>query len=207
LRTVARAAGPFNGPTNAAPGPDGDIFVSDGYRNARVHRFDSSGELRHSWGRPGTGPGEFHTPHSIWIHVDGRVFVADRDNERIQIFDDDGTYLTSWTDVQRPQDIFIDEAGLVFIGELSWQPGDYSHRRGRIPTFLPSRMSVFDPNGRLLLRWGGADPTEPGHFIAPHGIWVDDEGSLYVAEVTDTVAVRKGLAPPTAHTLQKFVRS
>ena len=203
--TIDHGGAPFNRPTNLAVAPSGDLYVSDGYGNCRVHRFSADGDLIQSWGQPGLAPGEFHIPHSAWVHTDGRVFVADRQNDRIQIFGPAGEYLTEWTDVQRPQDIVIHDER-VYVGELVYRKGDRSARRGVIPEEEPSRLSIFDLDGNVLLRWSDPDPTKDGYFIAPHGIWLDDEGSIYMAEVTDTIGVRPGLAPPDAHTFQKFAR-
>jgi NHL repeat len=203
--TITHGGPPFNRPTNLAVAPSGDLYVSDGYGNCRIHRFSDGGDLLHSWGEPGGRPGEFRTPHSAWVHSDGRVFVADRENDRIQIFGPAGEYLTEWTDVQRPQDIFIRD-GLVYVGELVWRKGAVSCRRGPVLDEEPARLSIYDLDGNVLLRWADSDPTKAGYFIAPHGIWLDDEGSIYLAEVTDTIGVRPGLAPPDAHTLQKFAR-
>jgi DNA-binding beta-propeller fold protein YncE len=83
--TITRPGGPFNRPTNIAVGPRGDLYISDGYGNCRVHRFSTTGELKQSWGVPGIGPGQFHLPHGIATAADGRVFVCDRENDRIQI--------------------------------------------------------------------------------------------------------------------------
>jgi streptogramin lyase len=184
----------------------GDVYVSDGYANARVHRFGLDGELLQSWGEPGPGRGQFHTPHSLWVLDDGRVMVADRQNERIQFFGPDGGYLGEWTDIQRPQDLFVDAHGLVYVAELSWLPGDDAPRRGTVTAYIPPRVSVFDLSGNLLLRWSDPDPTKPGYFSAPHGIWVDDEGALYLAEVPQTFAVSRQLVEPGARALQKFAR-
>src|ERR671935_1003258 len=85
VATVARAAGPYNRPTNLAVAPNGDLFVSDGYGNARVHVFSPEGALIASWGEPGTGPGQFMLPHGIAVDRDGRVLVCDRESDRIQI--------------------------------------------------------------------------------------------------------------------------
>ena len=204
--TVTKAAGPFNRPTNLAVAPNGDLFVSDGYGNTRIHRFDPRGRLCESWGEPGSGPGQFRVPHSTWVHTDGRVFVCDRENDRIQIFSPSGEYLTEWLDVQRPQDIFIDTDERVYVGELVWRVGMKSFRRGPIETEEPARLSIFDIEGNVLLRWGGADAAQPGNFVAPHGLWVDDRGDIYMAEVTDTVGVRQGFVPEGTHTFQKFAR-
>ena len=81
-----RAAGPFNHPTEMMAHPNGDIYVTDGYRNSRVHRFTHDGRLVTSWGTPGKGEGEFHLPHSIAFDPDGKLYVADRSNKRIQMF-------------------------------------------------------------------------------------------------------------------------
>lgn len=206
MNTITHGGPPYNRPTNLAVAPSGDLYVSDGYGNSRVHRFTNDGQLLQSWGEPGLARGEFHTPHSVWVHTDGRVFVADRQNDRIQIFDATGNYLDEWLDVQRPQDIYIDAAGLVYIGELVYRKGEVSSRRGPIEQEEPSRISIYDLEGNVLLRWSDPDPTKEGFFIAPHGLWVDAEGSIYMAEVTNTIGVSKGLAPPDAHTFQKFAR-
>jgi len=108
LGTITRGGGPFNRPTNLAIAPNGDLYVTDGYGNARVHHFSADGQLLHSWGEPGTGPGEFNLPHGIWVDGENHVLVADRENDRIQIFSPQGEFLTEWTDLQRPTQIFID---------------------------------------------------------------------------------------------------
>src|SRR5436309_1949925 len=82
--------------------PDGDLSVTAGYGNARDHRFSAEGRLLRSWGEPGAGPGQFNLPHGIAVLADGRVLVADRENDRIQLFDPEGKYLDQWTQVQRP---------------------------------------------------------------------------------------------------------
>ena len=84
--TITKPADGFNRPTNLAVGPQGDLYVSDGYGNCRVHQFGPNGERKRSWGVPGTGPGQFYLPHGIAAAADGRLFVCDRENDRIQIF-------------------------------------------------------------------------------------------------------------------------
>jgi hypothetical protein len=93
------------------------------------------------------------------------------------------------------------------VSELSWQPGQVSRRHGRIETERHGRVSVYDPDGRVLARWGGDDACAPGSFAAPHGIAVDSRGDLYVSEVTWTVAVSRGRAPEGCHAFQKFALS
>ena len=114
FRSIKQAGPPFHFPTNLALSPTGDLYVSDGYGNARIHRFSPEGKLLHSWGAPGGGPGEFHVPHGIAIDRQGTVYVADRENSRIQLFTPDGQFLSEWTDVARPCEIFIDKAENCF---------------------------------------------------------------------------------------------
>ncbi|HWE63609.1 MAG TPA: peptidyl-alpha-hydroxyglycine alpha-amidating lyase family protein [Chloroflexota bacterium] len=201
-----RGGPPFNRPTNLAVAPNGDLYVTDGYGNCKVHRFSPGGELIQSWGEPGSGPGQFILPHGIRVSGDGRVWVADRENDRMQIFTADGRFLEQWTDVQRPTNLAFDGAGNIYVSELWWQVGQRSAAHGEIVVDLPGRVSVFDATGRLLDRWGSADRCAPGNFAAPHDVCVDAHGDLYVAEVTETFAVRPGLVPPDCHTFQKFRR-
>ena len=202
--TITRPAGPFNRPTNIAVGPRGHLYVSDGYGNCRVHRFSPSGTLERSWGEPGTGPGQFYLPHGIAVHADGRVFVCDRESDRIQIFNPEGEYLSEWTDTQRPTHIVFDSEGRAYVSELWWHPGDISRRHGPTTMAKPARLSVYDRDGRVIARWGTADATAPGSFAAPHGLAVDSRGDIYVSEVTWTFAVSRGRAPADCHTFQKF---
>src|SRR5437667_128560 len=206
LATIARGAPPFNRPTNLALTKNGDLYVSDGYGNSRVHRFTAAGDLVLSWGEPGSGPGEFRLPHGIGIHDDGRVFVCDRENDRIQIFDPDGVYLGEIVDVQRPTQLVF-RHGLMYVAELGWRAGQRSFRNGPIARDLPSRSRLLDESGRVTARFGGADPCAPGSFCAAHGIAVDEEGDLYVAEVTWTIGGSAGLVPPDCHTFQKLALS
>ena len=85
-RTITQGGGPFNHPTNLALGPGGEMYVADGYGNCRVHKFSPEGELLHSWGEPGEGPGQFNLPHGVGVDRSGRVAVADRENDRVQFF-------------------------------------------------------------------------------------------------------------------------
>lgn len=181
--------------------------MTDGYGNCKVHRFMATGELLQSWGAPGNGPGQFYPPHGVRVAADGRVFVADRENDRIQIFSTDGRFLEQWTDVQRSTNIAIDGAGCIYVSELWWRVGDRSPTRGTTGVDQPGRVSIFDAGGRLLARRGGADRCAPGNFVAPHDLCVDSRGDLYVAEVTQTHGGPTGLVPPDCHTFQKFCRT
>ena len=207
LKSIRRGGPPFNRPTGVAVAPDGELYVSDGYANARVHRFSPAGKLIQSWGEPGTGIGEFNLPHDVWVTDDGRVLVADRENDRIQIFSRDGEYIDQWTDVQCPMSLCGDRQGLVYVAELWRQVGQPTFLHGTVKTDQPGRVSVLDPRGKVLARLGGGgDRCAPGSFCAPHGICVDSHGDIYVGEVTYTIGVSKGLVPADCHTFQKFVR-
>jgi hypothetical protein len=204
LDTITHGGAPFNRPTNVAIGPKGDIYISDGYGNARVHVFSQKGELKRSWGEPGSGPGQFHLPHGIAVAADGRVFVCDREADRIQIFSPDGEYLSEWTDTQRPTHLCFDAEGRVYVTELAWHEGDKSYSLGPITKYRHARMSVFDKDGKVLARWGTPQAEAPGSFAAPHGLAIDSKNDLYVSEVTWTFAVSRGRASEDCHTFQKF---
>jgi DNA-binding beta-propeller fold protein YncE len=158
---VKQAAGPFHRPTDVAISPAGDLYISDGYGNARVHRFTADGELQMSWGVPGkTAPGEFHVPHGVWVHTDGRVLVADRENNRVQIFSPQGEFLTQWTDLARPCDIYIDADEAVYVPELD------------------GLITILSLDGKILARW--TSPTGTGEGDGGHAVWVDSHGDIYL---------------------------
>ena len=202
-RTIQRTAGPFHYPCNVALASTSDIFVCDGYGNARIHVFSASGELLRSWGEPGNGPGQFHIPHGIAIADDDTVFVADRENNRLQLFDAQGRYLSEWTDVARPCQVCIRD-GHLYVAELGYKAGMWPGTSAS-PDATGGRVSIFDMKGKLVHRFGGgANPTAPGDFFAPHDIAVDSRGSIYVAEVTMSAGGNRGLVSPECHSLQKF---
>jgi DNA-binding beta-propeller fold protein YncE len=207
-RTIESITGgpPFNRPTNLAVAPSGDLYITDGYGNCKVHRYSADGTLLQSWGTPGAGPGQFYLPHGVRVTGDGRVVVADRENDRLQFFSPDGEFLEQWTDVQRPTNIALDRDGNLFVSELWWRVGQHSMVHGDITDDQPSRVSVYDAAGHVLARWGGPDQAASGNFIAPHDTCVDSHGDLYVAEVTHTFAASLGLVPPDSHSFQKFRR-
>jgi sugar lactone lactonase YvrE len=211
--TVVRDAGPFNCCCNVAVARNGDLFVADGYGNARIHHFSPSGELLNSWGRVGTGPGEFHLPHGIALDHAENVIVCDRENDRLQFFDRTGKFLTQWTDVLRPTDVVVGPDGLIYVSEL-WrpaEPGQGSFVHGHVAHDQPGRMSVFNAAGKVVARWGADSNNRaaPGNFIAPHGLALDSQGSLYVAEVPCSFGGHFGRLPMQEclhHQIQKFIR-
>jgi len=205
-RTIRPEAGPpFNLPTNAIIGPGGDLFVTDGYGNARVHRFAPNGELISSWGSPGDQPGQFNVPHGIGSDGD-RLYVADRENSRVQIFSPDGELLAVWTDVARPAQVHVTSDGLVYVFELGFHTGIFPWNSP--DTSKPSgRLSIFDRDGNLLTRWGDAGfPTTPEEFYAPHDVYLDSAGSIYTAEVKVAAASFVGDDTSALPSLRKFVR-
>ena len=198
---------PFNRPTNVAVAPNGELFASDGYGNCKVHRFSPEGELIQSWGDPGTGPGQFYLVHGVDVAPDGRVLVADRENDRVQVFTPDGTFLEQWTDVQRPTNVDVAPDGRIYVSELWWRVGQKSMVHGEIAKDLFGRISILDQSGKVLDRFGGEpNPEAPGNLVAPHDLCVDSRGDVYVAEVTTTFAVKTGAVPAGTHTFQKFTR-
>jgi len=207
FRTIRRAGPPFHYPTNLALSPQGEMYVSDGYGNARVHKFSPDARLLFSWGKPGAGPGQFHIPHGIAVDGRGTVYVADRENSRIQLFSPDGEFLAEWTDVARPCQVFINATGNVYVAELGFIAGMWPGTTAPSDDALGGRLSIFDQGGRLVARWGGGrNPCAPGDFFAPHGICVDSRGDIYVAEVVQSAGGNRGLVSSDCHVLQKFVR-
>jgi hypothetical protein len=178
FRAPGDAGEPFNQPARATLAPNGEMFVADGYGQYRVHRFGAGGALLRSWGRKGTGPGEFGWPvHHALLDPRGRVLVLDRGNDRIQHFSPDGEYLGAWGDLRSPQDLYITPEGELVLAE-SGRPA----------------ITFLSLDGEVLCRWGERGGG-PGQFAAsPHSLWVDSRGDLYVGEVT------------TPDRFQKFVR-
>ncbi len=207
FRTIQRAGPPFHFPTNVALADNGDIFVADGYGNARVHRFAADGRLLSSWGEPGAGPGQFRVPHGIAIDREGTIFVADRENCRIQLFTAEGNFVDEMTDIARPCQVAFDRGGNLWVAELGFRAGMWPGTVAPSPDATGGRVSMFDSGGRLVQRFGGGDnPTAPGDFFAPHDLCIDAHGDVYVAEVMFSAGANRGLVSPDCHSLQKLIR-
>ena len=208
FRTICRAGAPFHYPTNVALAADGSLYISDGYGNARVHKFSIDGRHLRSWGEPGKGPGQFQIPHGIAVGPDGTVVVADRENSRLQFFSPEGQFLREWTEIARPCQVVIDAHGVVYVAELGYKAGMWPGTTAPSPDATGGRVSIFDAAGRLLSRWGGgSSPCAPGDFFAPHDICLDSRGDLYVGEVVWSAGGNQGAVPPDCHALQKFTRA
>ena len=176
---------PFDRCTHTALSPKGEIYVSDGYGNACVHKFSPDGKLLKTWGTPGSDPGEFNIVHNIVTDADGWVYVADRENHRVQVFDGNGRYETQWNNLHRPCGLYCcrGKTPTFVIGELG--PGLPVNLKA--PNLGP-RLSIVDQKGTLISRLGGTDGPglEPGRFMAPHGLALDARGDIYVGEVSYT---------------------
>lgn len=197
---------PFNRPTHVAICPrTGHLFISDGYGNSRVHKYAPDGAHVMSWGKPGTDPGQFNLPHNLVTDRDGLVYVADRENHRVQIFDGQGRYQGQWNNLHRPCGLFADrsDGGLFFVGEL----GTSLPVNEKTPNLGP-RVTVLDAKGQRVARFGGQFVSEKaGEFIAPHGLVADSRGDVYVAEVSYTWRGQHLKPPREMRSFQKFKRA
>lgn len=155
----------FNKPADVAFGPKGDLYVADGYGNSRVVHFDKEGRYVGAWGHRGRGEGEFHLPHSVAVDHTGKVYVADRENARVQVFTPDGKFLQQWSETGHPYGLYLTPDQHLFLTD------------GRA-----NMLSEWDLQGHRLAQWGGTGP-EWGHLRLPHLLTVDQDGSVYVAEV------------------------
>ena len=159
-KNVTHGGGPFNLPAGIAVAPNGEVFVADGYANARMHKFDPQGRHLLSWGEPGDGPGQFQLPHGVWIDRKDRVLVADRQNDRVQVFTRDGELITVWeTELVGPAAFHVDEDDIVYVPE---------HNAGF--------FSVLTLDGERLARWG----SEVNQSC--HGVAGDSQGNIYFVQ-------------------------
>ena len=171
---AVRPGGPNNMPTAAVVSPEGNIFVSDGYGNCRVHKYDAEGNLLMSWGAAGkVHPGHFHLPHGISMDNRGRLLVCDRQNHRIQLFSQEGEHLDTWPGFRLPTSVAVGPDGTVYVAELE------------------SRVSIVDGDGNFLARWGGENSQEAGKFVAPHCVAIDSHGDVYIGEALQGKRVQK----------------
>jgi len=163
---------PFNRPTKAIETPDGEMYVTDGYGNQRVHRYDRAGNRVLSWGEKGTGSGQFVLPHDIWLDPSGRLLVCDRENRRIQWFSREGAYLGEWSDWQNPMQVFIRD-NVMYVAHAY------------------AEISVRMLDGTLLARWPWQSVLTHEKEKSPHSLWVDSRGDIYVGEVVGEGGLQK----------------
>ena len=169
---------PFNQPTGLALGPEGEMYVSDGYANFLVHKFSPEGELLKTWGEPGTGPSQFALPHGIGVDRHGVVYVCDRENSRIQLFDGGGEYISEWTGLNYPSDVYMDwKNDIIYVAEIG---GPYQ-----------PKISIRDLKGNELSSWEGRESEGKGVLEVAHGIWVDSHGDIYEGEINQNRRIQK----------------
>jgi sugar lactone lactonase YvrE len=174
----------FNQPSAVAIGRSGDIFVADGHggnTNARIVKFTKDGKFIKTWGKKGAGPGEFDAPHALAFDSKGRLFVADRGNSRIQIFDQDGAFIDQWTQFSRPSGLFIDKNDVMYVSDSeSREKAGYGNHPGwkrgiRVGSAKDGTVAAFIPN---------PDPNPDATATSgAEGVVADASGAIYGAEV------------------------
>jgi len=176
----------FHQPTDVVITPKGDIFVTDGYGNSRVVHFDAQGRFVRAWGKLGVGPGEFSLPHAIDVDSQGRLYVADRNNVRIQVFDQEGKFLAEWRNLLVPWTVRIDQKDRIWscgCSPMVWRKED------EVLGCPPKDQLVmcFDTTGKVLQVWTfpkGQDGQEkPGELNWVHSLAWDSQGNLYLVDI------------------------
>ena len=155
----------FNRPTDVAFASNGDFYVSDGYGNSRVVKYSQEGRVLKMWGKKGAEPGEFNLPHTVVVDAQGRVYVGDRENKRVQIFDGDGNFLRQWTDVGSPWGLEITPDQHIYMAD------GYANR-----------VLKLDLEGKILGTLGSPGKA-PGQFAFAHHLCAGKDGAIYVAEI------------------------
>lgn len=176
----------FYAPTDIAFAPDGSVYVSDGYGNNRIVKFSAQGRFLATWGKKGSAPGEFDGPHSIVVDKSGQVYVADRGNRRIQIFDGDGRFIKQWDSaslkIARPWGLAISADNFLYLvdgGEV-----DITKEAG------PEQMLKLDLSGHVVARWGSFGNYN-GQIYWGHDIAVGPDGAVYVGDVWRSTRLQK----------------
>ena len=182
----------FNQPSDVIVAPNGDIFVADGHggnTNARVVKFSSDGKFIKAWGKKGSGPGEFDTPHALAFDSRGRLFVGDRGNRRIQIFDQDGKFLEEWKQYGSPSGIYIDPKGMIYTADSqSNAKNNPGYKRGirvgkvkdgKVTAFIPDTMATPESDDR----WANSSALPLSDTSGAEGVVADAKGNIYGAEV------------------------
>jgi peptidylamidoglycolate lyase len=173
----------FNKPADISFAVDGSVYVADGYGNSRIAKFSREGKFLLDWGKKGTAPGEFDLPHSVAVDAEGRVYVADRNNSRIQVFDGAGKFVQEWKSAElgRPWSLTIGPDNLLYVvdgGDLK----PYGLDRGQI--------LKLDLNGKVLAKWSRFGNYD-GQIYWGHDIAVGRDGAVYVGDVFHGMRVQK----------------
>ncbi len=180
----------FNQPTDVAVTPQGHIFVSDGYGNNRIVHFDPQGQYLGAWGSVGSLPGQFSLPHALAIDSTGLIYVADRNNARIQVFDQTGTFRTEWRDLLVPWHLWITPDDSIYAcgsSPMRWAT--------KLP--VPGMMVGIPPKDQLLMKldrtgrierlWtfplGTVGEMKPGELCWVHALALDSQGNLYMGDI------------------------
>ena len=163
--TPGNDASHFNQPADVAFGPKGDVYIADGYGNARIVHLGADGRFRNAWGRSGQAPGEFRLVHSVAVDASGRVYVVDRKNARIQVFTSEGRFLTAWAHVGHPFGLFLTPDQRLFVADG-----------------IADTVGIYSLTGQRLAQWGSPG-SAAGQMRRAHLLCVDDRGAVYVAEV------------------------
>jgi sugar lactone lactonase YvrE len=165
------APGFFNGASSVVVAPNGDIFVGDGHggnTNDRVVKFDKTGKQLTTWGKHGKGQGEFDQLHGIAMDSQGRIFVADRGNSRVQVFDSNGKFVAEWKQFGRPSDVAIDKNDVIYVAD------DQSSEKTN-PGFKPGIRIGSAKDGKVT----AFIPLTSPEIAAPEGVGFDDAGNVY----------------------------
>jgi sugar lactone lactonase YvrE len=198
----------FNGPSDVIVAPNGDIFVADGHggeTNARIVKFSSDGKFIKTWGKKGSGPGEFDTPHALAFDSKGRLFVGDRNNNRIQIFDQDGNYIEEWKQYGAPSGIFIDAKDIIYVADSQSNaknnPGFKrgirvgkvkDGKNGKLLAFIPDTLSTPESDDHYPNNPAFAMSTTSGS----EGLAADTKRNIYGGEVGAQKLTKYVLAKP-----------
>ncbi len=172
----------FNQPSDVLVAPNGDIFVADGHggnSNARIVKFDKDGKYIKEWGKKGSGPGEFDTPHELVMDPQGRLLVADRGNSRIQVFDQEGKFITQWKQYGRPSGIFLDRNNMLYSADSQSNVPNVN------PTVKRGVRIGNEGDGRIRYFVPDPDPVDPAQAGGREGVAVDRDGIMYVTKTGD----------------------